>query len=246
MSETDLQAILQRARECFAEKSYDQAEALLDQVLAATKEFADVHNMLGVIYHHQGKFGRALEAFQEALKLNPNYTEACLNLAVTYNDLGMYNEARAVYARARHGGAPVPDARKTRDDHPIDPFVRGKLANLHAELGAVYFDLLQYAAAAEEYRKALALRGDFPDVRTALAKSLREMGRKEEALAELLEAKKQRPNYLDAGIQLGVTYYSLGKNAEARAEWQRVLEQDPQNPRAKMFLRLVSQMDQKK
>jgi tetratricopeptide (TPR) repeat protein len=229
--------LLEEGRKKFAARDFAEAEALLGKVLETEKGYADVHNMLGVIFHDQGKFGKALESFQEALKLNPGYTEACLNLAVTYNDLGMYNEARAVFARARSAERP-----EGRPEGEIDPFVKGKLANMHADLGEVYAAINEPGAAVDEFKKALTLRPDFADIRTELGKALREAGRKDEALKELQEAKRARPRYAPAAIQLGVTYYSAGRNADALAEWKSVLDYEPDNPRAKMYLRLVSEM----
>ena len=230
--------LLDEGREKFLARDYPAAEKLLGEAMPEVKHFADVHNMLGVSFHHQGKFARALESFQEALKINPAYTEACLNLAVTYNDLGMYGEARAIYARAQ---------RATADESSRiqDAFVKGKLANMHADLGDVYANLQQYDEAIGEFRKALALRPDFADIRTALGKALREAGRREEALAELLETKKQRPRFAAGLVQLGLAYYTLGRRDEALAEWRGVLEFDPENASARMFVKLVTEMEKK-
>ena len=40
------------------------------------------------------------ELDSQPLTINPRYTDAALNLAVTLNDLGRYVEAREVYSRA--------------------------------------------------------------------------------------------------------------------------------------------------
>lgn len=230
--------LLDEGREKFLARDYAAAEKLLTEVLPEVKGFADVHNMLGVAFHHQGKFGKALDSFQEALKINPGYTEACLNLAVTYNDLGMYNEARAIYARAE---------RVTGDETAKigDAFVRGKVANMHFDLGEVYAGLQLWDEAVAEFRRALALRSDFADIRTSLGKALREAGRREEALVELLEAKKQRPKFASAIVQLGLTYYTMGRKDEALAEWRGVLAFDPDNATARMYVKLVSEMEKK-
>ena len=67
--------------------------------------------------------------FRTALRLNPAYTEAALNLVVACNDLGKYGEARTIYEQA------MAACRRRRE---VDPFVKGKIANMHAELGATY------------------------------------------------------------------------------------------------------------
>ena len=233
-----IRQLVDDGREKFLARDYVTAERLLTEALPEVKGFADVHNMLGVSFHHQGKFGKALEAFQEALKINPAYTEACLNLAVTYNDLGMYNEARAIYARAQ---------RATSDDNGKiqDAFVKGKLANMHAEIGEVYANLQCWDEAVVELKKALLLRPDFADIRTTLGKALREGGRREEALVELREAKRQRPRFASAIVQLGLVYYTMGRREEALAEWRSVLEFDPENASARMFVKLVNEMEKK-
>lgn len=236
--DANVKALLEQGREKYQSRDFVSAEKLLEAVKLSTPGFADVHNMLGMIFHDQGKFGKALESFQEALKINSAYTEARLNLAVTYNDLGMYDEARAVFAQAKVDNATAGST--------IDPFVKGKLANMHADLGDIYAGIQQYPPAVSEFRKALALRPDFADIRTSLGKALREAGMKDESRRELEEAKRLNPKYAPAAVQLGVTFFSMGRNAEAMAEWKSVLAVEPENPRATMFLKLVTEMEKGK
>jgi tetratricopeptide (TPR) repeat protein len=140
---------LTRGREHYAAREYGKAEAFLAEIVAETKyEFADVFDMLGVIYHQQGRLGDAEAMFRRALKINPNYTEAALNLAVTFNDLGKYAEAKEIYGRALLTSKSAPKQ--------LDPFARGKIANMHADVGGAYHDVGQYVVEA-----ALGLRTGF-------------------------------------------------------------------------------------
>jgi hypothetical protein len=50
---------------------------------------------------------------------------------------------------------------------------------------------------------------------------------------------RANPDYLDAQVQLGVTYYTLGRAAEARAQWNAVLEREPDRDDARMYLRML-------
>ena len=82
---------LTKAREHYKRKEFDRAKLLLERLVeGGLSGFADVHNMLGVIHHDQGDLPRAQEQFEAALRINPNYTEAILNLTVTYNEIGRY------------------------------------------------------------------------------------------------------------------------------------------------------------
>src|SRR5256885_12732577 len=114
----------------------ERAEPFLAEAAGARPQFPDIYNMLGVVYHSQGRFQDAEEAFETALRLNPRYNEAALNLSVTYNDRGKYDQAREVYSRAVSASKSQPDA--------LDQFARGKLANMHADLGAAYARLAMF------------------------------------------------------------------------------------------------------
>ena len=198
----------------------------------ARPSFPDLYNMLGVIYHAQGRFSDAEEAFENALRLNPRYTEAALNLSVTYNDRGKYDRAREVYARAVSASVGQPNA--------LDQFARGKLANMHADLGAAYAGLAMFDEAVREYAKALDLCPQFADLRVRLGNVYRDMGVHQAAIAEFEHAKRIRPDYAPAHIHLGVTLFSLGRVDAALAEWQAVLATDPTNKSAQLYIRMVS------
>ncbi|MBI5542328.1 MAG: tetratricopeptide repeat protein, partial [Deltaproteobacteria bacterium] len=155
-----LSEILNLGRSHFQRKQYQKAEKYLSQVLEQNQSFADVYNMLGVIYHDQGSFARAQRAFEAALKLNPAYTEAALNLAVIYNDMGMYREAKEVYQNALTRGQTAPGE--------MDRFVKGKIANMYADIGDVYMSSGRFDDAIGEYQRALNLCPTFVDLRAKL------------------------------------------------------------------------------
>ena len=156
-----------------------------------------------------------------------------LNLAVTYNDLGRYNEAKDIFNQAL-------SASKTEPGE-LDPFVRGKIANMYAEIGDVYQSCGLYEQAVGEYHKALALGPGFVDLRLKLAQTLRDQGKQEDSLKELKRVLEDNPNFIPARIHLGVTLYSMGRNPEAVAEWTEVLKQDPDNKSCQMYLNMIKE-----
>src|SRR5262245_8476716 len=231
-----IRELIQLGRDHYERGEYDKAERLLSEVTRTARGYADIFNMLGVIYHDQGRFAQAQEAFEQALHINPNYTEAALNLAVTYNDLGKYQEAKEVYTRAM--------TRSRGEPRMLDLFAKGKIANMHAELGDAYAGLAMLEEAVREYNRALTLCPSFVDIRTRLALALRDSGRGEDALRELRAVKEMNPSFLPARIHLGVTLYSLGRVDEAVVEWDDVLAADPANRSAKMYLSMVRSAQQ--
>lgn len=222
--------LLVLGREHFDRREYERAEHVLRQVLDKTDRYADVYNMLAVILHERGDFVAAEQHFERAVELNPNYTEALLNLAVTYNDLGKYEAARQVYARIR------------RDDGQAgvaDPFIRGKIANMHADLSQAYVDAGCKQDAIEQLKRAVELCPGFADLQTRLGSLYRDSDSFALARQHYEAARAANPNYAPARVLLGVTLLSLGEIDQATAEWREVLTIDPENRSAKMYLRMV-------
>jgi tetratricopeptide (TPR) repeat protein len=219
------------ARKLYEKENFAEAEKLLEALAAEAPYFADVFNKLGVIYHQRGAFGRAAKAFEKALELNPRYTEAALNLAVTYNNLGRYEQAGAAFRKAASFSQAGPGA--------LDPFIRGKLANQHADLGDIYFDLGLHAEAVAEYRRAVDLGPRFADLRTKLAVALRERGDYDTALEEFQEALKVNPKYIPAYLHLGMTYYMRGLVDRAERVWKTALKASPGDKSVQVYLEFL-------
>lgn len=225
-----IKQLLLLAREHYAKREYDKAEPLLRQVAKHTDRYADVFDMLGVIAHSQGAFTLARDWFERALVLNPNYTEAQLNLMVTLNDLGEYDEARKIYGQLRKRGG---------QREAADAFVKGRIANMHAEISQAYGDVGMQVEAIHELEKAVALCPHFPDLRTKLGIQYRDAGDRVRALEQFEQAKRDNPEYLQARLMLGVLHLSTGNHEEAQREFDAVLDRDPGNTGARMYRRIA-------
>ena len=224
--------LLLLGREHYGKREYDKADHMLRQVLETDDRFADVHDMLGVIAHTKGNFAAAEQHFERALMINPSYTEAALNLAVTYNDRGKYEAARQVYGRVKAG--------PSGSVQGLDPFARGKIANMHAEVAQAYADSGLAREAIMEYGKAVTMCPQFADLRVRLGVLLREINDPQGAREQYEAAIASRPTYVPARVQLGVTLLSMGETKLAEEQWNKVLELEPDNGRAKMYLRVLA------
>lgn len=227
-----IRQLLVLGREHYAKREYEKAEQVLRLVLEADDRFADVHDMLGVIAHAGGNFASAEHHFERALAINPNYTEAALNLAVTYNDRGRYEKAKEVYAgiKARKQGSSVLS---------LEPFARGKLANMHADLGQAYAEAGLLHEAIMEYENAVQLCPHFADLRTKLGQLFRNCQEFDKAKEQYEAALVERPGFVPAHMQLGMTLLALGDSTGAGEHWRRVLELEPENVQARMYLRVL-------
>lgn len=232
---SSIRELIQRGKKSFENKQYTSAENYFRKVLQANNNFADIHNLLGIIHHNNGNFENAISCFKKALQINPNYTEAILNLAVLYNDLGQYKEAKTLYEKLKKNG----NGPAVKGKSPIEPVLRGKLSNMHMTVGDLYASTGLYKEAADEYQKALDLNPTYADIRTKLGVALRELGKMTESAKELKQVVKEKPNFLSALIHLGVTCYSMDNKKEAKEVWKKVLKVDPKNEAVQAYLKLV-------
>ena len=166
-------------------------------------------------------------------RINPNYTEAALNLAVTYNDRGKYEAARQVYARIK--GRPRRHAARARS-------VRARQDRQHARRGRA--GIRRRRTRARGDRRIREGRRAVPAVRRpADASSGSSFARSTTSRAPASNTRRPslaRPSYVPARIQLGVTLLSLGESDAAAEQWRKVLELEPENARAKMYLRIMA------
>lgn len=220
--------LIQDGRSAYESGDNHRAAALLAQAIREGADYPDVHHTLGVVYHALGRLDDARGSFERALELNPNYTEAVLNLCITYSDLGWHDEARTLFERAR-----------TQSGARVDPTTKGKIANMHADVGDAYRAAGLPEEAVAEYRRALRLCPGYSDIRTKLAMALAESGRIDEGTAELRAVLDQQPDYTPAQLNLGLFLRRTGDVEGARNVFEQILEKDPRHERAALYLRML-------
>ena len=201
------------------------------RLLETRRSFADVHYMMGTLLERKDDLELAAQSLREALRLNPSYTEAMLALASIYERLGNFDRSREVAERARATARPAAGV--------MDATTRGKLSNLHAQIGDAYREAGDLTESVEAYRKALDRCPTFHDIRHRLGIALRESGLPDRALTEFRRVLRAKPDFLDSMVQLGLTLYTLGRSTEAIEQWNAVLQRDSRRADARMYLRLV-------
>jgi tetratricopeptide (TPR) repeat protein len=229
---SEVRQMLQQATSAYDAGQYPEAERVLLQLVERAPTYANVFNMLGFIASQRNALEEAATLFRRALGLNPNYSEARLNLALTLAEMGSYEQAAQEAASVQ--------ARESAEGHRISPGIRGKLANAHADLGKRYHALGLYAEAVAEFDKALGLCPGYPDIHNRRALSCSELGRYADAKASLLRAIELKPGYVEAHVNLGALYHKLGSRAEAVDMLQRALRLDPDHRVARVYLKQVT------
>ncbi len=225
----ELAALIRLGKSAYGEMDFLRAERHLREAVEGGAKYADIYYTLGLIEHQRGNFRQAVEQFRQAVAANPDYAEALLSLSITLNDMGRYEEARAAYGKAAEilsrEGAP-----------PQENLFRGRIANLHKELGELYLALGQHGEAIREFRKSVEVAPGYPDLRIRLVVALREAGRMQEALSEVDDILAASPRNAAALTQKGVLQYMTGDRPAARRSWEEALYADPLNKIVQVYL----------
>lgn len=221
----------QQAKAAYERKNYEEALAMANSVLEAQPGFADIRHLAGLCLNFLGRPEESLAEFEKALATNPRYVEAHINRALTLQELGRYHDAREAFERASNYERELSGT--------FSAAVSARLANSHAEIGDLYAAAGAPGLAAEQYRRALALRPGFHDIRNKLAVALLEAGDSDAAGRELTRVLDANPHFLAARINLGLVHYRHGDISGAIREWHRCASEQPDNAQVRAFLAMV-------
>jgi len=222
-------------------------ETLWEHALACTSGNYVAHNNLGYDLAHQGRPAEAIEHYQKALEINPDFAEAHNNLGTALLDQGRLEEASEHYHQVldknpafaeAHNNLGIVLTKQGRTAEAIEEYRKAielnpNRAEFYNNLGNLLATKGQTSEAIEQFQKALEVEPDNAKVRSNLANILTAQGRWDEAIEQYQQALKQMPDSIHAHNQLGLALQSRGRFAAAIAQFQKVLELDPKHVTAR-------------
>jgi cytochrome c-type biogenesis protein CcmH/NrfG len=147
-----------------------------------TPDNADAQNNLGQRYQQRGEYQKAVEAYQEAIRMRPNFYSAYNNIAVCYGNLKMYPEAEEAL-------------RKCIALKPDDFYAMNNLAVMYMQTGHLE-ESLRFAEAAVKTEPGYA------NGRVTLGSVYATQRRLDEAEAQFREALRLDPGNQTARVNL--------------------------------------------
>jgi len=173
----------------------------------------------------------ALKYFKEAIEIDSNYALAHTGLAATYAVLPEYSalkyEECAPIARTSIMNALRLDS---------------SLSEAHAVLGLLNYHAWEWGSAEKEFRTAIELNPQSSLAHQWYHNLLRSLGRFDEALAEIKQAKELDPLSLIINVNLGIYLYWSQDYALAIDQLQRTLELDPSFPMTHGHLGVIHEL----
>ena len=128
---------------------------------------------------------------------------------------------------------PTPDQLKKMADTQAAPLLDSLKSDpnnpdLLARIGNIYYDVKQYPAAIDYYKRSLKLQPANAAVRTDMATAYWYSGNADTALAEFNKALTYEPNKANTLFNLGIVkWQSKNDAAGAIAVWQKLLDTNP-------------------
>ncbi len=141
------------------------------------------HQWLGSFYQEDKSYHQAQDHYEQAVKLEPEFTPARLNLVYTLIMTGKPEEAKERLDKLA--------AKKNLQEKTVE-----SVAELYNELGLAYFRRYQWGPARRQWERALELCPDRPEAHILLARLyLTVLGKKDKGEAHLEKARNIAPDH---------------------------------------------------
>lgn len=159
---------------------------------------------------------KAIEQFQAAANIDPDYALAYVGIADCY---ALLEEYTGTPSRETLPQAKAAAERALQLDN--------SLAEAHVSLAFIQTNLWQWEASEREFKQSFALNPNYPTAHQWYSGLLRDLGRLEESLAEDKRAQQLDPLSLVINANLGLGYLLNGDTKSAVEQSRKVIELNP-------------------
>ena len=185
---------------------FERAIAAGDRALVLDPYQAQVHVLLGIVYHGTGKIERAIEEFERARELQPASDDPYRWLGRCYMQKGEMAQAISHFEKAIE--------------------VRPGYWDNYNALGIGYYLFGRYRDAAEQFRRVITIQPDNYQGYDKLGSMYSALGLYDDALVMHERAIEIYPNP-ESYSNLGTAYFYLGRYEEATRVYRAAIELSP-------------------
>ncbi|MBC7162892.1 MAG: serine protease [Immundisolibacter sp.] len=196
---------------------------------------------LGFAYGQAGQTTKAIEAFQQALRINPEQAEAWNNLGVVYRQAGQTAKAIEAFQQAlrinpehakawnnlgvayRNAGQTTKEIEAYQQALRINP----EQAEAWNDLGIAYGQAGQTTKAIEAFQQALRINPEQAEAWNNLGVAYGQAGQTAKAIEAYLQALRINPEYAHAWNNLGVAYRQAGQTSKVMEAHRQLKRLDP-------------------
>ena len=158
-------------------QEYSGAILLLINMIEIDPEDEKLLATLALCHQHLKDFNSAIEAYNKALVIKPDYAEAYINLGSALKEQGKLEEAIEAYNKALA--------------------IKPGHAEAYYNMGITLQEQGKLEEAIEAYNKALAIKPDYAQAYNDMGNALQEQGKLEEAIEAYNKALAIKPDYAE-------------------------------------------------
>ena len=189
--------------------SNGQMQEAVDKIKALNQDYPNVpllFNILGACYKALSQFDGAIQMFENAIKLKPDYAEAYFNLGVMHQEFSRFSNAIESYKKSIEITPKYPDA--------------------HNNLGIIYLNTGEIDNSIEHFEWAIAYKPNFAEAYNNLGSAQQELGQLDIALVSYKKAIRLEADYPQAHNNIGITYQKLGQFDIAQTNYEIAINLD--------------------
>jgi tetratricopeptide (TPR) repeat protein len=161
----------------------------------------------GILFAGKGDDEKAIEDFNESLRIKPGYAAAYYNRGIVYYNKRDYDKAISDYDQV------------IRLDYNF-PYV-------YSNRGRAHLDKKDYDRAIADYTRVIELYPDDAYAFSNRGSAYRNKGDYEMAIADYSQTIRLDPNYVSAYINRGISYYANNEHDRAIEDYTQTIRLDP-------------------
>jgi protein O-GlcNAc transferase len=248
----NLQSLIKTATQKYQQGQLEDAEFLYRKLLEAQSqsttthsEFANIHHLIltdfGNVLQKQSKLEEAVQQYQQAVQLKPDFVQAQYNLA---NVLRLQGKSRAAIGAYQKTLKLKPDfaiayfylanlfKEAGKIPEAITAYQTGikhnpNVAAAHNNLGNILKDLGKVDLALACYKYAIKLNPNYAETYNNIGNILKDQGQLEQGIEFYQKAIEIAPNLAQAYRNLGTAFRRQGQLEQAIEAYQQALKIDP-------------------
>jgi tetratricopeptide (TPR) repeat protein len=199
------------------------------------------YNNLGLALLKAGQSHEAIEQFEKAIQIRPDYAEAHNNFGDALRRAGRMPEAMEQFEQALEIMPDYAEAHNNLGDalrqtghipEAMEQFnqafqIKPDYAEAHYNLGLALFQSGRMLDAIDQYQQALQIKPDYAEAHNNLGNTMLQIGELSDAIEQFEQALQIKPDYAEAHNNLGAAFFHRGQMPDAIEQFKQALLIDP-------------------